>query len=180
MIEINKNSAVPSNLCLSYQLGTWILLNVFELPRSTALVGGITLSLMTLPRIIIPARASLKSVPPSIREGALGRSKVQTVFDHVVPLVARDSIWNNYPCSSIGGDGSLLLIGMVAFVVELPGSPMDPSASLPVQVYLWSESAERGFRKNIRNNYDVTWFFNCYEFTCWEKNLENKRDKSYK
>ena len=130
-------------------LGLEFCLNVFELPRSTALVGGITLSLMTLPRIIIPARASLKAVPPSIREGALavGASKVQTVFHHVVPLAMPGTLSGTIIglAQALGETAPLLLIGMVAFVVELPGSPMDPSASLPVQVYLWSESAERGF-----------------------------------
>ena len=130
-------------------LGLGILLNVFELPRSTALVGGITLSLMTLPRIIIPARASLKAVPPSIRDGALavGASKVQTVFHHVVPLAMPGTLSGTIIglAQALGETAPLLLIGMVAFVVELPGSPLDPSASLPVQVYLWSESAERGF-----------------------------------
>ena len=104
---------------------------------------------MTLPRIIIPARASLKSVPPSIREGALavGASKVQTVFHHVVPLAMPGTLSGTIIglAQALGETAPLLLIGMVAFVVELPGSPMDPSASLPVQVYLWSESAERGF-----------------------------------
>ena len=149
LIEININNlaAVPS--IVFGLLGLGILLNVFELPRSTALVGGITLSLMTLPRIIIPARASLKAVPPSIRDGALavGASKVQTVFHHVVPLAMPGTLSGTIIglAQALGETAPLLLIGMVAFVVELPGSPLDPSASLPVQVYLWSESAERGF-----------------------------------
>lgn len=149
LIEININNlaAVPS--IVFGLLGLGILLNVFELPRSTALVGGITLSLMTLPRIIIPARASLKAVPPSIRDGALavGASKVQTVFHHVVPLAMPGTLSGTIIglAPALGETAPLLLIGMVAFVVELPGSPLDPSASLPVQVYLWSESAERGF-----------------------------------
>ena len=149
LIEININNlaAVPS--IVFGLLGLGILLNVFELPRSTPLVGGIALSLMTLPRIIIPARASLKAVPPSIREGALamGASKVQTVFHHVVPLAMPGTLSGTIIglAQALGETAPLLLIGMVAFVVELPGSPMDPSASLPVQVYLWSESAERGF-----------------------------------
>ena len=149
LIEININNlaAVPS--IVYGLLGLGVLLNVFELPRSTALVGGITLALMTLPRIIIPARASLKAVPPSIREGALavGASKVQTVFHHVVPLAMPGTLSGTIIglAQALGETAPLLLIGMVAFVVEIPGSPLDPSASLPVQVYLWSESAERGF-----------------------------------
>jgi len=149
LIEININNlaAVPS--IVFGLLGLGVLLNVFELPRSTALVGGITLALMTLPRIIIPARASLKAVPPSIREGALavGASRVQTVFHHVVPLAMPGTLSGTIIglAQALGETAPLLLIGMVAFVVEIPGSPLDPSASLPVQVYLWSESAERGF-----------------------------------
>jgi phosphate transport system permease protein len=149
LIEININNlaAVPSIVYGLFALG--ILLNFLELPRSTALVGGIALSLMTLPRIIIPARASLKAVPPSIREGALavGASKVQAVFHHVVPLAMPGTLSGTIIglAQALGETAPLLLIGMVAFVVEIPGSPLDPSSSLPVQVYLWSESAERGF-----------------------------------
>ena len=122
---------------------------MFELPRSTSLVGGITLALMTLPRIIIPCRASLKAVPPSIREAALavGASKVQSVMHHVVPLAMPGTLSGTIIglAQALGETAPLLLIGMVAFVVQVPGNPMDPSASLPIQVYLWSESAERGF-----------------------------------
>jgi phosphate transport system permease protein len=146
-ININNLAAVPS--IVFGLLGLGILLNVFELPRSTSLVGGITLALMTLPRIIIPCRASLKAVPPSIREGALavGASKVQSVMHHVVPLAMPGTLSGTIIglAQALGETAPLLLIGMVAFVVQVPGSPMDPSASLPVQVYLWSESAERGF-----------------------------------
>ena len=120
-----------------------------EFPRSTPLVAGITLSLMTLPRIIIPCRASLKAVPPSIREAALsvGASKFQTVFHHVVPLAMPGTLSGTIIglAQALGETAPLILIGMVAFVVDIPSSPVDPSASLPVQVYLWSEQAERGF-----------------------------------
>ena len=146
-ININNLAAVPS--IVFGLLGLGILLNVFELPRSTSLVGGITLALMTLPRIIIPCRASLKAVPPSIREGALavGASKVQSVMHHVVPLAMPGTLSGTIIglAQALGETAPLLLIGMVAFVVQVPGTPMDPSSSLPVQVYLWSESAERGF-----------------------------------
>ncbi len=146
-ININNLAAVPS--IVFGLLGLGILLNVFELPRSTSLVGGITLALMTLPRIIIPCRASLKAVPPSIREGALavGASKVQSVMHHVVPLAMPGTLSGTIIglAQALGESAPLLLIGMVAFVVQVPGTPMDPSSSLPVQVYLWSESAERGF-----------------------------------
>ena len=146
-ININNLAAVPS--IVFGLLGLGILLNVFELPRSTSLVGGITLALMTLPRIIIPCRASLKAVPPSIREAALavGASKVQSVIHHVVPLAMPGTLSGTIIglAQALGETAPLLLIGMVAFVVQVPGSPLDPSASLPIQVYLWSESAERGF-----------------------------------
>ena len=146
-ININNLAAVPS--IVFGLLGLGILLNVFELPRSTSLVGGITLALMTLPRIIIPCRASLKAVPPSIREAALavGASKVQSVMHHVVPLAMPGTLSGTIIglAQALGETAPLLLLGMVAFVVQVPGNPMDPSASLPIQVYLWSESAERGF-----------------------------------
>ena len=130
-------------------LALQILLATIQLPRSTPLVAGITLALMTLPRIIIPCRASLKAVPPSIREGALavGASKFQSVFHHVVPLALPGTLSGTIIglAQALGETAPLILIGMVAFVVDIPSSPIDPSSSLPVQVYLWSESAERGF-----------------------------------
>ena len=114
-------------------------------------MGGITLSLMTLPTIIIATRASLRSVPPSIREGALavGASKVQTVMHHVVPLALPGSITGTIIgiARALGETAPLLLIGMVAFIVDIPGSPVDPSTSLPVQAYLWNDSAERGYEE---------------------------------
>ncbi len=146
-ININNLAAVPS--IVYGLLGLGILLSVMEFPRSTPLVAGITLSLMTLPRIIIPCRASLKAVPPSIREAALsvGASKFQTVFHHVVPLAMPGTLSGTIIglAQALGETAPLILIGMVAFVVDIPSSPVDPSASLPVQVYLWSEQAERGF-----------------------------------
>ncbi len=146
-ININNLAAVPS--IVFGLLGLGVLLGVFGLPRSTALVGGITLSLMTLPTIIIACRASLKAVPPSIREGALavGASKVQTVMHHVVPLAMPGTLSGTIIglAQALGETAPLLLIGMVAFVVDVPSIPTDPSTSLPVQIYLWSESAERGF-----------------------------------
>ena len=146
-ININNLAAVPS--IVFGLLGLGILLGTFDLPRSTPLVAGITLSLMTLPRIIIPCRASLKAVPPSIREGALavGASKVQSVMHHVVPLSIPGTLSGTIIglAKALGETAPLILIGMVAFVVDIPATPIDPSASLPVQVYLWSEQAERGF-----------------------------------
>ena len=146
-ININNLAAVPS--IVYGLLGLGILLSEMEFPRSTPLVAGITLSLMTLPRIIIPCRASLKAVPPSIREAALsvGASKFQTVFHHVVPLAMPGTLSGTIIglAQALGETAPLILIGMVAFVVDIPSTPVDPSASLPVQVYLWSEQAERGF-----------------------------------
>lgn len=146
-ININNLAAVPSIVFGLLALG--ILLNTFGLPRSTSLVGGITLSLMTLPTIIIACRASLKAVPPSIREAALavGASKVQTTIHHVVPLAMPGTLSGTIIglAQALGETAPLLLIGMVAFVVDIPSVPTDPSASLPVQIYLWSEQAERGF-----------------------------------
>ena len=146
-ININNLAAVPS--IVFGLLGLGILLGTFDLPRSTPLVAGITLALMTLPRIIIPCRASLKAVPPSIREGALavGASKVQSVMHHVVPLAIPGTLSGTIIglAQALGETAPLILIGMVAFVVDIPSIPTDPSASLPVQVYLWSEQAERGF-----------------------------------
>jgi phosphate transport system permease protein len=146
-ININNLAAVPS--IVFGLLGLGILLGTFHLPRSTPLVAGITLALMTLPRIIIPCRASLKAVPPSIREGALaiGASKVQSVMHHVVPLAIPGTLSGTIIglAQALGETAPLILIGMVAFVVDIPSIPTEPSASLPVQVYLWSEQAERGF-----------------------------------
>ena len=149
IIEVNVNNlaAVPS--IVFGLLGLGIFLNYFYLPRSTPLVGGLVLALMTLPRIIIPCRAALKAVPPSIREGALavGASKFQSVFHHVVPLALPGTLSGTIIglAQALGETAPLILIGMVAFVVDIPSTPIDPSSSLPVQVYLWSESAERGF-----------------------------------
>ena len=146
-ININNLAAVPS--IVYGLLALQVLLATLHLPRSTPLVAGITLALMTLPRIIIPCRASLKAVPPSIREGALavGASKFQSVFHHVVPLALPGTLSGTIIglAQALGETAPLILIGMVAFVVDIPSTPIDPSSSLPVQVYLWSESAERGF-----------------------------------
>ena len=139
-ININNLAAVPS--IVYGLLALQILLATIQLPRSTPLVAGITLALMTLPRIIIPCRASLKAVPPSIREGALavGASKFQSVFHHVVPLAMPGTLSGTIIglAQALGETAPLILIGMVAFVVDIPSSPIDPSSSLPVQVYLLS------------------------------------------
>lgn len=150
-VNINNLAAVPS--IVFGLLGLGVLLAVFNLPRSTPLVGGIALSLMTLPTIIIAARASLKAVPPSIREAALamGASNMQTTMHHTVPLAMPGTLSGTIIglAQALGETAPLILIGMVAFVNTIPGTPVDPAASLPVQIYIWSESAERGFVEKV-------------------------------
>ena len=149
LIEININNlaAVPS--IIFGLLGLAIFINFWGLPRSTPLVGGLVLTLMTLPTIIIAGRASLKSVPPSIREAALGvgASKMQTVTHHVLPLAMPGMLTGTIigMAQALGETAPLLMIGMVAFIVDVPGSITDPSAVLPVQIYLWADSPERAF-----------------------------------
>ena len=149
LIEVNINNlaAVPS--IVFGLLGLAMFINLFGLPRSAPLVGGLVLTLMTLPTIIIAARAALKSVPPSIREAALGvgASKMQTVFQHVLPLAMPGMLTGTIigMAQALGETAPLLMIGMVAFIVDIPGGPLDPSTVLPVQVYLWADSPERAF-----------------------------------
>ena len=119
------------------------------MPRSAPLVGGMVLAVMTLPRIIIPSRAALKSVPPSIKEGALGvgASNVQAVFHHVVPVALPGMLTGTIigMAQALGESAPLLIIGMVAFIVDIPQSMTDPSTALPIQIYLWADTPERGF-----------------------------------
>jgi len=149
LIEVNINNlaAVPS--IVFGLLGLAMFINLFGLPRSAPLVGGLVLTLMTLPTIIIASRAALKSVPPSIREAALGvgASKMQTVFHHVLPLSMPGMLTGTIigMAQALGETAPLLMIGMVAFIVDIPGGPLDPSTVLPVQVYLWADSPERAF-----------------------------------
>ncbi|CAE6893346.1 Phosphate transport system permease protein PstA [Vibrio sp. B1FIG11] len=146
-ININNLAAVPS--IVFGLLGLAIFLNVLGLPRSTPLVGGLVLTLMTLPTIIISSRASLKSVPPSIRDGALamGASKTQVVFHHVVPLALPGMFTGSIigMAQALGETAPLLMIGMVAFIVDIPQGFLDAATALPVQIFLWSENPERGF-----------------------------------
>ena len=145
--NINNLAAVPS--IVFGLLGLAIFLNFFELPRSAPLVGGLTLALMTLPTIVIASRAAIKSVPPSIEEAAigLGASKVQTIFGFTLPLAMPGILTGTIVgiAQAIGETAPLLMIGMVAFVVDVPGSPLDASTALPVQIYLWADSPERAF-----------------------------------
>jgi phosphate transport system permease protein len=149
LIEVNINNlaAVPS--IVFGLLGLAVFLNFFELPRSAPFVGGLVLSLMTLPTIIISSRAALKAVPPSIREAALGMgaSKVQTTFHHTVPLALPGMLTGTIigMAQALGETAPLLMIGMVAFIVDVPQGFFDPSTVLPVQVYLWADSPERAF-----------------------------------
>ncbi len=146
-VNINNLAAVPS--IVFGLLGLAVFLNFFELPRSAPLVGGLVLTLMTLPTIIIAARASIKSVPPSIREAALGvgASRMQTVLQHVLPLAMPGMLTGTIigMARALGESAPLLMIGMVAFVVDIPQGPTDPATALPVQVYLWADSPERAF-----------------------------------
>ena len=146
-VNINNLAAVPS--IVFGLLGLAVFLQFFGMPRSAPLVGGLVLTLMTLPTIIIASRAALKSVPPSIREAALGvgASKLQTVTHHVLPLAMPGMLTGTIigMAQALGESAPLLMIGMVAFVVDIPGSPLDSATVMPVQIYLWSDSPERGF-----------------------------------
>ncbi len=146
-VNINNLAAVPS--IVFGLLGLAIFLNTFGLPRSSPLVGGLVLTLMTLPTIIIASRAALKTVPPSIREAALGlgASRMQTVFHHVLPLALPGMLTGTIigMAQALGETAPLLMIGMVAFVADVPQGITDPSAVLPVQIYLWADSPERAF-----------------------------------
>jgi phosphate transport system permease protein len=146
-VNINNLAAVPS--IVFGLLGLALFINLFGLPRSAPLVGGLVLSLMTLPVIIIASRAALTAVPPSIREAALGigASKMQMVLHHVLPLAMPGMLTGTIigMARALGESAPLLMIGMVAFVVDIPKSPLSPSTALPVQVYLWADSPERAF-----------------------------------
>jgi len=146
-VNINNLAAVPS--IVFGLLGLALFINFFGMPRSAPLVGGCVLSLMTLPVIIIATRASLQAVPPSIREAALaiGASEMQVVFQHLFPAALPGILTGTIIglARAFGESAPLLLIGMVAFVVDIPGSVTDPATALPVQVYLWADSPERAF-----------------------------------
>ena len=149
LIEVNINNlaAVPS--IVFGLLGLAVFINWMSIPRSAPLVGGLVLSLLTLPVIIIAARAAIKAVPPSIREAALGlgASKMQVVFHHVMPLAMPGMLTGTIIGMSraLGESAPLLMIGMVAFIVDVPAGFSDPATALPVQIYLWADSPERAF-----------------------------------
>ncbi|BBF94266.1 phosphate ABC transporter permease PstA [Blastochloris tepida] len=147
-VNINNLAAVPS--IVFGLLGLAMFLNFFGLPRSAPLVGGLVLALLVLPTIIIAARAALKAVPPSIKEAALGvgASHQQAVFHHVLPLAMPGIMTGTIigMAHALGETAPLLMIGMVAFIVEVPGGITDAATVLPVQIYLWSDLPEIGFQ----------------------------------
>lgn len=146
-VNINNLAAVPS--IVFGLLGMAVFLNFFGLPRSVPLVGGLVLTLMTLPTIIIASRSALKAVPPSIREAGLGigASKVQMVAHHVLPQALPGMLTGTIigMAQALGETAPLLMIGMVAFIVDIPTGFTDPSTVLPVQIYLWADNPERAF-----------------------------------
>ena len=149
LIEININNlaAVPS--VVFGILGLAIFIGIFGMPRSIPLIGGVVLALMTLPTIIISSRAAIRAVPPSIRDAALGvgASRMQTMLHHVVPLAMPGMLTGTLigMAQALGETAPLLMIGMVAFIVDVPGSVTDPGTVLPVQIFMWADFAERMF-----------------------------------
>ena len=146
-VNINNLAAVPS--IVFGLLGLAVFINLFGVPRSTPLIGALVLALMTLPTIIIASRAALKSVPPSIREAALGvgASPLQAQFHHVIPLAMPGMLTGAIlgMARALGETAPLLMIGMIAFIVDVPHGITDPATVLPVQIYLWADSPEMAF-----------------------------------
>ncbi len=146
-MSINNLAAVPS--IIFGLLGLAVFLNFMHLPRSAPLVGGLTLALMTMPVIVIAGRNAIKSVPPSIRDGALavGASKMQVVFHHVLPLALPGILTGTIIglARALGETAPLLMIGMRAFIAAPPAGISDPATVLPVQIFLWSDEVDRGF-----------------------------------
>ncbi len=149
LIEVNINNlaAVPS--IVFGLLGLAVFLNFFGMPRSAPLVGGMVLALMTLPTVIIATRAALQAVPPSIREAALGvgASHMQVVMHHVMPLALPGVLTGSIigAAQALGETAPLLMIGMVAFIADVPSGPLDSATVLPVQIFIWADSPERAF-----------------------------------
>jgi len=146
-ININNLAAVPS--VVFGILGLAIFIGIFGMPRSVPLIGGVVLALMTLPTIIISSRAAIRAVPPSVRDAAygVGASRIQTIFHHVIPLAMPGMLTGTIigMAQALGETAPLLMIGMVAFIVDVPGSVMDPGTVLPVQIFMWADFAERMF-----------------------------------
>ena len=147
-VNINNLAAVPS--IIFGLLGLAVFLNFFGLPRSAALVGGLVLALLVLPTIIIASRAAFRAVPPSIKEAALGvgASHQQAVFHHVLPLAVPGILTGTIlgVARALGETAPLLMIGMVAFIVDVPQGFRDAATVLPVQIFLWSDLPEIGFQ----------------------------------
>jgi phosphate transport system permease protein len=146
-VNISNLAAVPS--IIFGLLGLAIFIGLFGMPRSIPLVGGLVLSLMTLPTIIISSRNAIKAVPPSIREAAfgIGASKMQMILHHVLPLAMPGMLTGAIigMAQALGETAPLLMIGMVAFIMDVPNGISDPATVLPVQIFLWSDSPERAF-----------------------------------
>jgi len=146
-VSINNLAAVPS--IIFGLLGLAVFLNFMHLPRSAPLVGGLTLALMTMPVIVIAGRNAIKSVPPSIRDAALGvgASKMQVVFHHVLPLALPGILTGTIigMARALGETAPLLMIGMRAFIASPPSGITEPASVLPVQIFLWSDEVDRGF-----------------------------------
>ena len=146
-VSINNLAAVPS--IIFGLLGLAVFLNFMNLPRSAPFVGGLTLALMTMPVIVIAGRNAIKSVPPSIRDAALGigASRIQVVFHHVLPLALPGILTGTIigMARALGETAPLLMIGMRAFISSPPSGFSDPATVLPVQVFLWSDEVSRGF-----------------------------------
>jgi len=149
-VSINNLAAVPS--IIFGLLGLAVFINTLGVPRSSPLVGGLTLALMTMPVIVISGRNAIKAVPPSIRQAAMGigASQVQTVFHHVLPLALPGILTGTIigMARALGETAPLLMIGMRAFVATPPGGITDPSSVLPMQIFLWSDEIDRGFVQN--------------------------------
>lgn len=146
-MNINNLAAVPS--IVFGLLGASVFIGWFNLPMSAPIVGGLVLSLMTLPTVIIATRSTLKAIPPSIRQAALGlgASKMQAIFHHVLPLAIPGILTGAIlgVAQALGEAAPLLLIGMKSFVAAVPGSPFDQSTALPVQIFLWQGNELRNF-----------------------------------
>jgi phosphate transport system permease protein len=146
-VSINNLAAVPS--IIFGLLGLAVFLNTMHMPRSAPLVGGLTLALMTMPVIVIAGRNAIKSVPPSIRDAALGvgASRIQVVWHHVLPLALPGILTGTIigMARALGETAPLLMIGMRAFIATPPGGFADPATVLPVQIFLWSDEVSRGF-----------------------------------
>ena len=149
-VSINNLAAVPS--IIFGLLGLAVFINTLHLPRSSPLVGGMTLALMTMPVIVISGRNAIKAVPPSIRDAALaiGASPVQTVFHHVLPLALPGILTGTIigMARALGETAPLLMIGMRAFVATPPDSVTAPSSVLPMQIFLWSDEIDRAVVQN--------------------------------